>query len=77
MRYLPGVIDEILEEIPATEEQLRADLALVKDRLRYTAPEAMGPHWLACAAILAKRANDPRLQWARNIHQIWNYPERN
>ena len=77
MRYLPGVIEEILDEIPETEGQLRAELTLIKDRLRYTVPEAMGPHWVACAVILARRANDPNLQWARNVHAIWNYPERN
>lgn len=77
MRHLPGVIEEILDEIPETETALRTELAMFKQAIRYSAPEAMGPHWLACAAILATRANNPKLQWARNIHAIWNYPERN
>jgi len=77
MRYLPGVIDEILDEIPESEAELRTELAMLRARLRYVAPEAMGMYWLAGAAILSKRAQDPKQQWTRNIHAIWNYPERN
>lgn len=77
MRYLPGVIEEILDEIPESETALRTELGMLRARLRYVVPEAMGMYWLAGAAILSKRAQDPRQQWARNVYEIWNYPERN
>lgn len=73
-RYLPDVIDQMLIELPLTEEDLRAELGTVKDSACFAAPETMGIHWGRAAMELS--AHIPQNygsmnEWQTKVAKIW------
>lgn len=79
MRYLPGVLDEILEEIPADWELLRIDLTALQARARTVSPEAIHHLWAMASMILTAHTFNlnPKTEWAKRVQMIFNEPWRN
>jgi hypothetical protein len=67
-RYLPAVLDKVLQVIPAGEGLLRLQLEKVKTSAMYTPPESMHYQWSRAAVILNEHLNwPPEEDWEKNV----------
>jgi hypothetical protein len=71
MRNLHTVISQLLEAIPASQEQLVANLTKLQKDLGYQPPELMYESWHRAAHIL-QNGVDEAANWAIVVRSIFN-----
>lgn len=73
-RSLTDVIQQMLEVIPSSEEELIIDLEYCLSSAQYSAPELMGLRWEHTAQVLYDRFGDDDFteSWQHELMRIWN-----
>lgn len=72
MRNIYDVINEMLLEIPKTEQGIIKALKKLQDSVCYTAPEVMIYRWGSGADILYTYFGDnPKEEWQQKVVKIW------
>lgn len=63
MRWLPDIIEKILEKVPTSYESLRNKLSATKRSSEFAAPEMQGLWWGKCSDILTNEIGFPKEDW--------------
>lgn len=71
MRTIGETIESILDVVPDSETDLRADLERVAEGSRYTAPEASNTDWRKALYVLEHRIGKPTEPWQLQVRDIF------
>lgn len=72
MRNLPDVINNIIEVIPDSEDQLITELNELKESTMFTAPEAIGRKWEILMLVINYHLQyPPEKDWERKVGNIF------
>jgi len=72
MRWLPDVIDSILNVIPKEHFKLIEKLKAIKSSSEFAAPEMQNHWWKECGVILEEEIGKPIEKWKRDIAIIFS-----
>ena len=76
-RYLPEIVDQLLEFIPEVEEytSLKQQLKSLATSASYSPPEDQGRWWRHVAQVLYHSIGEPKEDWQIKLANLFNGKE--